>query len=55
MSWFKKAATDDGGLSISRSPSSSNIWRISRNPKIYREPSEIRIKKNRKKGIKNVH
>lgn len=55
MSWFKKAATDDGGLLISRSPSSANTWRISRDPKIMRSPSEISVKKKQKKGLKNVH
>lgn len=30
MSWFKKAATDDGGLNVSKSPNFSGVWKIRR-------------------------
>ena len=51
MSWYKKAATDDGGLRISRVPSAAGIWKIKRtNPVIV--PSTIQMKKKNKKSIK---
>lgn len=51
MSWFKKAATDDGGLRISRTPGAATNWKITRkNPTIV--PGSIQLKKKNKKSLK---
>ena len=45
MSWYKKAATDDGGLNVSKVPPGALKWQLTRCEDCDRKP----LKKRRKK------
>jgi len=45
MSWFKKAATDDGGLNVSKVPTGAMSWQVDRRRKRRKRRRDVRKEK----------